>query len=160
MADEKNHGAELIHQTIPDVAETEPRPNGLLQELVDQACCRHGSGNGHGYQGLTRYCDECGLNWPRGTNPHKHTTEALMVVLRKERDEAQRVVRDTLWMAGRYADGRRSYAVGLYNDALAIAQAGGYAEGAKPARDGMLDLIGCATEIAGEASASLPSAAP
>lgn len=47
----------------------------------------------------------------------------------RERDEARGVVRDTLWMARRYADGRQSYAVGMYNDAAKIAEAGGYAKG-------------------------------
>ena len=59
---------------------------------------------------------------------------------RAARMEAQRVVRDTLWMAGRYADGRQTYAVGMYNDALKIAQRGGYDGGAKPAIDGGMSL--------------------
>lgn len=46
-----------------------------------------------------------------------------------ERDEARGVVRETLWMARRYADGRQSYAVGMFNDAATIAEAGGYAVG-------------------------------
>ena len=31
------------------------------------------------------------------------------------------IIRDTLWMAGRYADGRMTYAVGMFNDARAKA---------------------------------------
>lgn len=49
----------------------------------------------------------------------------------------QTIVENTLWMAGRYADGRRTYAVGLYNDMLVRAEALGCAMGAKPAVDGM-----------------------
>jgi len=49
--------------------------------------------------------------------------------MERERDEARGVVLDTLWMARRYADGRQSYAVGMYNDAAKIAEAGGYAKG-------------------------------
>lgn len=37
--------------------------------------------------------------------------------LAKERDEAAAIIRNTLWMAQRYAHGHRSYAVGMYNDA-------------------------------------------
>lgn len=47
------------------------------------------------------------------------------------------IIRDTLWMAARYADERRSYAVGLYNDARVKAEALGCAHEAWPAVDGM-----------------------
>lgn len=53
-----------------------------------------------------------------------------------QRDEARHVVSETLWMAGRYANGRQTYAVKMYNDARKIAQAGGYASKAEPAVDG------------------------
>lgn len=53
-----------------------------------------------------------------------------------ERDEAQSVVRETLWMAGRYADGRATYAVEMYNAARQKAVKGGYAGDAKEAIDG------------------------
>lgn len=33
----------------------------------------------------------------------------------------ERIVADTLWMARRYADGRQSYATGMYNDAARLA---------------------------------------
>lgn len=60
--------------------------------------------------------------------------------LTEERDEARSVVRDTLWMARRYADGRKTYAVGMFNDAAELAIAGGYAsgepDGTMLARDG------------------------
>lgn len=36
-------------------------------------------------------------------------------------EQLEKIVRDTLWMAQRYADGRKSYAVGLYNDAARAA---------------------------------------
>jgi hypothetical protein len=48
-----------------------------------------------------------------------------------------KIVENTLWMAGRYADRRMTYAVGLYNDMLAQAEALGCANEAKPAVDGM-----------------------
>lgn len=44
----------------------------------------------------------------------------------KERDEARQIVRDIYWMALRYADGRYSYAVGMVNDAVEKAYAGGW----------------------------------
>lgn len=50
---------------------------------------------------------------------------------------AEKIVRDTLWMAGRYADGRKTYAVSMYNDALAQAKAAGIDGDARPALDGM-----------------------
>ena len=49
--------------------------------------------------------------------------------LTKERDDARHVVRQTLWMARRYADGRNTYAVEMYNDAAKIAIDGGFALG-------------------------------
>ncbi len=61
--------------------------------------------------------------------------------LEAERDAARRVVRDTLWMAGRYADGRKTYAVSIYNDALAVAKAGGYDDKASEAIDGSFDDV-------------------
>lgn len=39
-------------------------------------------------------------------------------------------------MAGRYADGRRTYAVAMYNDARARAEQGGFGGDAQPAVDG------------------------
>ncbi len=39
-------------------------------------------------------------------------------------------------MAGRYDNGRQTYAVQMYNDALKIAEAGGYASKAESAVDG------------------------
>jgi len=40
--------------------------------------------------------------------------------------EASRIIRDTLWMAQRYANGRMSYAVGMYNDAARKAMEDGF----------------------------------
>ena len=66
--------------------------------------------------------------------------------LRRERDEARQIVRDIYWMALRYADGRKSYAVGMCNDAVQKAYDGGWItpkdQGGDPitprlARDGM-----------------------
>ena len=57
--------------------------------------------------------------------------------LRAECDEARAVVRATLWMAGRYADGRMTSAISTYNEAREKAEAGGYAGDAEPAVDGM-----------------------
>ena len=37
--------------------------------------------------------------------------------LREENAQLRQIIRDTLWMACRYAHGRQSYAVGLYNEA-------------------------------------------
>lgn len=40
----------------------------------------------------------------------------------RDRVEAlERIIHDTLWMARRYAHGRQSYAVGMYNDAARAA---------------------------------------
>ena len=33
-------------------------------------------------------------------------------------EQLERIIIDIYWMARRYADGRRSYAVGMYNDAI------------------------------------------
>lgn len=46
--------------------------------------------------------------------------------LRRERDEARQIVRDIHWMAVRYADGRKSYAPGMLNDALRKAYGAGW----------------------------------
>lgn len=61
-------------------------------------------------------------------------TDALETAL-AERDEARSIVRDIHWMAQRYADGRKSYAVGLYNDA--IIKAISWCPDVKSAVDGM-----------------------
>jgi hypothetical protein len=45
-----------------------------------------------------------------------------------ERDEARQIVRDIYWMARRYADGRQSYAVGMFNDAVRKAYDAGWLE--------------------------------
>jgi hypothetical protein len=59
-----------------------------------------------------------------------------------ERDEARNIVRDIHWMARRYADGRQSYAVGMFNDAVKRAYDGGWLQHTMTAeepfaRDGM-----------------------
>lgn len=46
--------------------------------------------------------------------------------VKRERDEARGIVRDIHWMAVRYADNRKSYAVGMCNDALRKAYDGGW----------------------------------
>jgi hypothetical protein len=51
---------------------------------------------------------------------------ALISSLVAERDEARQIVRDTHWMAVRYADGRQSYAVGMCNDAMRKAYDAGW----------------------------------
>jgi hypothetical protein len=53
------------------------------------------------------------------------TPEAQALV---ERDEARQIVRDIYWMARRYADGRQSYAVGMFNDAIRKAYDAGWLE--------------------------------
>lgn len=62
--------------------------------------------------------------------------------LEAERDEARQIVRDIHWMAQRYADGRSTYAPGMFNDAIKKAVDGGWltepADGSGLyARDGM-----------------------
>lgn len=52
--------------------------------------------------------------------------QAQVEALTKERDEARQIVRDIHWMAVRYADGRRSYAPGMLNDALRKAYDGAW----------------------------------
>lgn len=59
--------------------------------------------------------------------------------------ELEKIIRETLWMACRYAHGRQSYAVGLYNDAARRAQHFGVVQdriGDEPlfALDGSLNL--------------------
>lgn len=51
---------------------------------------------------------------------------AKIAELEGERDEARKVAQDLSWMARRYADGRRSYAVGMCNDALRKGYEGGW----------------------------------
>ena len=43
----------------------------------------------------------------RDTQEHANETEVL-----------KRIIEDTLWMAQRYADGRSTYAVGMFNNAV------------------------------------------
>ena len=67
--------------------------------------------------------------------------EASLAAVTAERDALRGIVRDTLWMARRYADGRRTYAVGMCNDAIAKAAELGLTFEDKPdvpfiARDG------------------------
>lgn len=56
------------------------------------------------------------------------------------------IIRDTLWMARRYAHGRMSYAVGMYNDAarkaIALGVAGKDGDGSHFAIDGASDGVG------------------
>ena len=68
--------------------------------------------------------------------PEAAFIDDFVAVAIAQRDEARHVVRETLWMAGRYANGRQTYAVKMYNDARKIAEAGGYASKAEPAVDG------------------------
>ncbi|TPM37015.1 hypothetical protein [Mesorhizobium sp. B2-3-2] len=67
--------------------------------------------------------------------------------LKAERDEARSIVRDIHWMAVRYADNRKSYAVGMCNDALRKAYEAGWLTYTRDngkldpqyARDGLFD---------------------
>ena len=71
--------------------------------------------------------------------------EAKAARVLAERDAARRIVQDIHWMARRYADGRRSYAPGMFNDAVRPAfEAGwlkpnGAADESQYARDGDFD---------------------
>lgn len=40
------------------------------------------------------------------------------MTLKQENEALKQVIKDIWWLARRYADGRRSYAVSLYNDAI------------------------------------------
>jgi hypothetical protein len=42
--------------------------------------------------------------------------------LKAENERLRSIIRETLWMACRYAHGRNTYAVGMYNDAAREAQ--------------------------------------
>ncbi|TIS32652.1 MAG: hypothetical protein E5X01_26985 [Mesorhizobium sp.] len=72
---------------------------------------------------------------------------ATLTSLSAERDEARSIVRDIHWMAVRYADNRKSYAVGMCNDALRKAYDAGWLKytggndklDPQYARDGMFD---------------------
>lgn len=63
--------------------------------------------------------------------------------IKRYQDEAaksarlMRIVKDTLWMAQRYADGRMTYAVEMYNAAARDARSLGIE--ASDAKDGMFD---------------------
>jgi len=70
-------------------------------------------------------------------------------------EDLRGIVRDTLWMAGRYADKRMTYAVGMYNDARVKAEAMGCADGAKVAVDGMDPEFVTLTELAEAAEATV-----
>ena len=39
----------------------------------------------------------------------------------KREEQLENIILDIYWMARRYADGRQSYAVGMYNDAIELA---------------------------------------
>jgi hypothetical protein len=68
-----------------------------------------------------------------------------MKALKKENEELKEIIKDTLWMALRYADGRSTYAPRMFNmavhklDALGLAHLydGERAENKRFARDGM-----------------------
>jgi hypothetical protein len=75
------------------------------------------------------------VNAARAAVERQHA--AALATLRAQLETLTGIVRDTLWMAGRYADRRMSYAVGLYNDARVKAEAMGCADGATIAIDGM-----------------------
>ena len=62
--------------------------------------------------------------------------------------ELESIVRDTLWMACRYAHGRQSYAVGMYNGAARKAEALGLVAD-KPAEPIFAMDYGLTPEMAG-----------
>ncbi len=72
-----------------------------------------------GYANLT---PASGCEWEEVDFIPSTTIERLAA----ERDEARQIVRDTHWMAVRYADGRKSYAPGMCNDALRKAYDAGW----------------------------------
>lgn len=61
-------------------------------------------------------------------NGHRYVPADRIASLERERDEARQIVRDIHWMARRYADGRMTYAVGMFNDAVKKAFDGGWLE--------------------------------
>lgn len=58
--------------------------------------------------------------------------EARAAEVQEERDTARQIVRDIHWMAVRYADGRKSYAPGMLNDALRKAYDAGWLKYVRP----------------------------
>lgn len=69
--------------------------------------------------------DEFTLVPPDGGDVKTHeAAESLRAAL----DEARAIIRETLWMARRYADGRGTYATSSYNDAARKALAAGIVE--------------------------------
>ena len=86
--------------------------------------------------------------------------------LQRELDEARGIVRNIYWMACRYADGRNTYAPGMYNRAIAKAYDAGWLTfdhtgrryEVQYARDGMSPEWKTAEERATSAEASLAAA--
>jgi hypothetical protein len=84
---------------------------------------------------------------PSGAEPTQAVPAEDVASLTRERDEARSIVRDIHWMAVRYADNRKSYAVGMCNDALRKAYDAGWLKytggnnklDPQYARDGMFD---------------------
>lgn len=95
------------------------------------------------------------VNAARAAVERQHA--AALATLRAQLETLTGIVRDTLWMAGRYADRRMSYAVGLYNDARVKAEAMGCADGATIAIDGMDPVLPTWAERITDLRASIAS---
>lgn len=98
---------------------------------------------------------EHGIRWPHACQPcddaawnQRNNASALLDEiegLRRERDEARKIVQDIHWMARRYADGRKTYAPDMFNKAVRPAfeagwlQSNGAVGESQYARDGDFD---------------------
>lgn len=67
--------------------------------------------------------------------------------LKEENEALKRIIKDTLWMAYRYADGRSTYAPQMFNDAVHVLDSLqlshlyiGELEGGRFASDGMFGI--------------------
>lgn len=136
--------------TSEDVTELLPCPfcGGAAEKIVSPepglyatSCSECSASTG---QYLT--VEEVADAWNRRSEAALTTLSATIEELRTERDAARNIVRDIYWMALRYADGRKSYAVGMCNDAVQKGYDGGWLKpktsGGDPitpylARDGM-----------------------
>lgn len=126
------------------IATPTPRPaaptDGDIGALVERLRRRHRPlGDGKGTWVLEEICQEAASVIA--------AMSTKLAGVERERDEARSIVRDIHWMAVRYADNRKSYAVGVCNDALRKAYDAGWLKYTRDdgrldpqyARDGLFD---------------------
>lgn len=122
-----------------------------------------------GYNGANYFqpsIHACARRYHADEEVYAAALESAVERLQRELDEARGIVRNIYWMACRYADGRNTYAPGMYNRAIAKAYDAGWLTfdhtgrryEVQYARDGMSPEWKTAEERAISAEASLAKA--